>query len=200
MVNDGKIGDVHIVKITSRDPAPPPAEYSAVSGGMFLDMTIHDFDMARFLAGSEVTEVYANATCLVDPAIGEAGDVDTAVISLKFANGAVGVIDNSRRAAYGYDQRIEVFGSKGAAVASNDTPTNVVFMGEDGVVADKPLYFFLERYMQSFRDEMLQFVEAVIEDKPTPTTGEDGLNSILVALAAKKSVAEGRPVLLSEMA
>ena len=199
MVADVKIGDVHIVKITSRDPAPPPAEYSAVSGGMFLDMTIHDFDMARFLAGSEVTEVYANATCLVDPAIGAAGDVDTAVISLKFANGAVGVIDNSRRAAYGYDQRVEVFGSKGAAVASNDTPTNVVFMGDEGVVADKPLYFFLERYMQSFRDEMLQFVEAVLEDKATPTTGEDGLNSILVALAAKKSVAEGRPVQLSEM-
>ena len=199
MVNDGKIGDVHIIKITSRDPAPPPAEYSAVSGGMFLDMTIHDFDMARFLAGADVTEVYANATCLVDPAIGEAGDVDTAVISLKFANGAVGVIDNSRRAAYGYDQRIEVFGSKGAAVASNDTPTNVVFMGEEGVVADKPLYFFLERYMQSFRDEMLQFVDAVLNGKETPTTGEDGLNSILIALAAKKSVAEGRPVKVSEI-
>ncbi len=101
-------------------------------------MTIHDFDMARFLAGSEVTEVYANATCLVDPAIGAAGDVDTAVISLKFANGAVGVIDNSRRAAYGYDQRVEVFGSKGAAVASNDTPTNVVFMGDEGVVPTSP--------------------------------------------------------------
>ncbi|MBQ2775053.1 MAG: inositol 2-dehydrogenase [Clostridia bacterium] len=199
MVADDKIGEVHIVKITSRDPAPPPAEYSAVSGGMFLDMTIHDFDMARFLSGSEVTEVYANATCLVDPAIGEAGDVDTAVISLKFANGAIGVIDNSRRAAYGYDQRVEVFGSKGAAVASNDTPTNVKFMGEDGVVSDKPLYFFLERYMQSFRDEMLQFVDAVNNDTATPTTGEDGLNSLLVALAAKKSVALGRPVLMSEM-
>ena len=199
MVNDGKIGKVEIVKITSRDPAPPPAEYAAVSGGMFIDMTIHDFDMACFMAGSEVTEVYANATCLVDPAIGEAGDVDTAVISLKFANGAIGVIDNSRRAAYGYDQRVEVFGSKGAAMASNDTPTNVVYMGEDGVVADKPLYFFLERYMQSFRDEMLQFVDAVLEDKAVPATGVDGLNAILIALAAKKSVAEGRPVLISEI-
>lgn len=199
MVAEGKIGEVHIVKITSRDPAPPPAEYSAVSGGMFLDMTIHDFDMARFLCGSEVTEVYANATCLVDPAIGEAGDVDTAVISLKFANGAIGVIDNSRRAAYGYDQRVEVFGSKGAAVASNDTPTNVTFMGEDGVVSDKPLYFFLERYMQSFRDEMIQFVDAVNNDTATPATVEDGLNTLLVALAAKKSVALGRPVLMSEM-
>jgi myo-inositol 2-dehydrogenase/D-chiro-inositol 1-dehydrogenase len=199
MVNDGKIGDVHIVKITSRDPEPPSAQYAAVSGGMFIDMTIHDFDMACFMAGSEVTEVYANATCLVDPAIGEAGDVDTAIISLKFANGAIGVIDNSRRAAYGYDQRVEVFGSKGAAVASNDTPTTVVYMGADGVVSDKPLYFFLERYMQSFRDEMLQFVDAVLEDKPVPATGVDGLNAILIALAAKKSVAEGRPVLISEI-
>lgn len=199
MVKNGDIGEVHIIKITSRDPAPPPSEYSAVSGGMFLDMTIHDFDMARFLAGSEITEVYANATCLVDPAIGEAGDVDTAVISLKFANGAVGVIDNSRKAAYGYDQRIEVFGSKGAAVAANDTETNVTFMGENGVISDKPLYFFLERYMQSFRDEMLQFVDAVLNDKPTPTNVEDGLYSILVALAAKKSVAEGRPVKISEI-
>lgn len=199
MVNDDKIGDVHIVKITSRDPAPPSAEYAAVSGGMFIDMTIHDFDMACFMAGSEVTEVYANATCLVDPAIGEAGDVDTAIISLKFANGAIGVIDNSRRAAYGYDQRVEVFGSKGAAMASNDTPTNVTYMSEDGVVTDKPLYFFLERYMQSFRDEMLQFVDAVLEDKHVPATGKDGLNAILIALAAKKSVAEGRPVLISEI-
>ncbi len=199
MVNAGKIGDVHIVKITSRDPAPPPAEYSAVSGGMFLDMTIHDFDMARFLAGSEVCEVYASATCLVDPAIGQAGDVDTAIITLKFENGALGVIDNSRRAAYGYDQRIEVFGSKGAAVASNDTATTVTLMDEDGVMSDKPLYFFLERYMQSFRDEMIQFVDAVNNDTPTPATGEDGLNSLLVALAAKKSVAQGRPVSISEI-
>lgn len=199
MVEAGKVGDVHIIKITSRDPSPPPAEYSAVSGGMFLDMTIHDFDMARFLAGSEVTEVYASATCLVDPAIGEAGDVDTAIITLKFENGALGVIDNSRRAAYGYDQRIEVFGSNGAAVASNDTDTNVAFMGEDGVVSDKPLYFFLERYMQSFRDEMIRFVEAVQNDTPTPASGEDGLNSLLVALAAKKSVTLGRPVSINEM-
>lgn len=199
LINDGKVGNLELIKITSRDPEPPPAEYAAVSGGMFLDMTIHDFDMARFLAGSDVTEVYASATCLVDPAIGEAGDVDTAIINLKFENGALGVIDNSRRAAYGYDQRIEVFGSLGAAMASNDTPTNVTIMNSDGVTTDKPLYFFLERYMQSFRDEMVQFVDAVLNDKPTPTTGNDGLNSILVALAAKKSVKEGRPVKISEI-
>ena len=200
LINEGKVGNLELIKITSRDPEPPPAEYAAVSGGMFLDMTIHDFDMARFLAGSDVTEVYASATCLVDPAIGEAGDVDTAMINLKFENGALGVIDNSRRAAYGYDQRIEVFGSLGAAMASNDTPTNVTVMNSDGVTTDKPLYFFLERYMQSFRDEMVQFVDAVLNDKPTPTTGLDGLNSILVALAAKKSVKEGRPVKISEIA
>ena len=199
LINEGKVGDLELIKITSRDPAPPPAEYAAVSGGMFLDMTIHDFDMARFLAGCDVTEVYASATCLVDPAIGEAGDVDTAIINLKFENGALGVIDNSRRAAYGYDQRIEVFGSLGAAMAANDTPTNVTVMNGDGVTTDKPLYFFLERYMQSFRDEMVQFVDAVQNDKPTPTTGTDGLNSILVALAAKKSVQEGRPVKISEI-
>ncbi len=199
LINDGKVGNLELIKITSRDPEPPPAEYAAVSGGMFLDMTIHDFDMARFLAGSDVTEVYASATCLVDPAIGQAGDVDTAIINLKFENGALGVIDNSRRAAYGYDQRIEVFGSLGAAMASNDTPTNVTIMNSDGVTTDKPLYFFLERYMQSFRDEMVQFVDAVLNDKPTPTTGNDGLNSILVALAAKKSVKEGRPVKISEI-
>ena len=199
LINEGKVGDLELIKITSRDPAPPPAEYAAVSGGMFLDMTIHDFDMARFLGGCDVTEVYANATCLVDPAIGEAGDVDTAIINLKFENGALGVIDNSRRAAYGYDQRIEVFGSLGAAMAANDTPTNVTIMNNDGVTTDKPLYFFLERYMQSFRDEMVQFVDAVLNDKATPTTGTDGLNSILVALAAKKSVQEGRPVKISEI-
>ena len=199
LINDGKVGNLELIKITSRDPEPPSAEYAAVSGGMFLDMTIHDFDMARFLAGSDVTEVYVNATCLVDPAIGEAGDVDTAIINLKFENGALGVIDNSRRAAYGYDQRIEVFGSLGAAMAANDTPTNVTVMNADGVTTDKPLYFFLERYMQSFRDEMIQFVDAVQNDKPTPTTGLDGLNSILVALAAKKSVAEGRAVKISEI-
>lgn len=199
LINEGKVGNLELIKITSRDPEPPSAEYAAVSGGMFLDMTIHDFDMARFLAGSDVTEVYANATCLVDPAIGQAGDVDTAIINLKFENGALGVIDNSRRAAYGYDQRIEVFGSLGAAMAANDTPTNVTVMNENGVTTDKPLYFFLERYMQSFRDEMIQFVDAVINDKATPTTGTDGLNSILVALAAKKSVQEGRPVKISEI-
>ncbi|NLM74082.1 MAG: inositol 2-dehydrogenase [Clostridiaceae bacterium] len=196
LILEGKIGDPHIIKITSRDPAPPPIEYVKVSGGIFLDMTIHDFDMARYLSGSEVEEVYVNGAVLVDPAIGEAGDIDTAIITLKFKNGAIGVIDNSRKAAYGYDQRIEVFGSKGCVSADNDTPTTTVLSTEEGVVSDKPKYFFLERYTESFVTEVKYFIDAVVNNKPTPVGGIDGLNSVLIGLAAKKSLEEGRPVKL----
>jgi len=196
LIDAGKVGDLHIVKITSRDPAPPPAEYVNVSGGIFLDMTIHDFDMARYLIGSEVEEVYVSAAVLVDPAIGEAGDVDTAVVTLKFKNGTICVIDNSRKAAYGYDQRVEVFGSKGKVEVSNDTPSSAVLSTEEGVFSDKPLYFFLERYMDSFVTEMKEFMDAIVNDKETPVTGIDGLKPVLIGLAAKKSVKEGRPVKL----
>jgi myo-inositol 2-dehydrogenase/D-chiro-inositol 1-dehydrogenase len=195
----GEVGQVHVVKVTSRDPAPPPPAYVAVSGGIFIDMMIHDFDMARFQAGSEVTEVYAVGSVLVDPEIGKAGDVDTAIVSLKFANGAIGVIDNSRKAVYGYDQRVEVFGSKGAAVAQNDTPSTTVLYNEKGVTGDKPLYFFLERYKQAFIDEMDSFVDAVANNKPVPVTGEDGLEDLYVALAATKSLKEQRPVKIAEL-
>ena len=194
MVKEGKIGDPHIIKITSRDPAPPPAEYVKVSGGIFLDMTIHDFDMARYLSGSEVVEVYTSAAVLVDPAIGAAGDVDTAIITLKFANGAIGVIDNSRKAAYGYDQRVEVFGSKGGITVSNDTPSSAVLSTEEGVFSDKPKYFFLERYKDSFIEEVKDFFDAVLNDKETPVTGIDGLKPVLIGLAAKKSYETGMPV------
>jgi myo-inositol 2-dehydrogenase/D-chiro-inositol 1-dehydrogenase len=195
----GGIGDLNVLRITSRDPGPPPISYVKVSGGMFNDMTIHDFDMARFLSGSAVTEVYAKAAVLVDPAIGEAGDVDTAVITLTFASGAIGIIENCRRAAYGYDQRVEAFGSGGAASASNDTPTAVSLADSTGVHADKPLFFFLERYMGSFSEEVRQFVDAVLNDKPTPVTVEDGLPPLLIALAAKRSVEQNRPVKISEI-
>jgi len=198
-VTSGKIGDLHILRITSRDPAPPPAEYVKGSGGMFLDMTIHDFDMARYLSGSEVVEVYAAAGVLVDPAIGKAGDVDTAVITLKFANGAIGTIDNSRKAVYGYDQRAEVFGSGGMAASSNNTPNAAVYSGADGVCSEKPLYFFLERYMDSFIAEMRDFIEAVREDKPTPVTALDGRKPVVIAMAARKSMLENRPVKTSEI-
>ncbi|WP_105619280.1 inositol 2-dehydrogenase [Vallitalea okinawensis] len=199
VTKDGVIGEPHVIKITSRDPEPPPVEYVKVSGGIFLDMTIHDFDMARFQAGSEVEEVYAVGNCLVNPAIAEAGDVDTAVITLKFENGAIGVIDNSRRAAYGYDQRVEVFGSKGAVEAKNDTETTCSVSTEEGVVSEKPLYFFLERYMGSFVEEMKQFFAAIENDTDTAVQGIDGLKPVLIGLAAKKSIEEGRPVKISEI-
>jgi myo-inositol 2-dehydrogenase/D-chiro-inositol 1-dehydrogenase len=196
---DGKVGDVHIIKITSRDPEPPSAEYAAVSGGMFLDMTIHDFDMVRFLAGCDAEEIYVQSAVLVDPAIGEAGDVDTAVITLKMANGAIAVIDNSRRAAYGYDQRAEVFGSKGMVATANDTLSTAVLSNADGVTGEKPLYFFLERYMQSFATEVKGFINAIENDTDTLVGVEDGLKPVLMGIAAKKSVEEHRPVKLSEI-
>lgn len=199
LIDSGTIGDLHILKITSRDPAPPPIEYIEVSGGMFMDMTIHDFDMARFLTGSEAEEIYVAAASIVDPAIGEAGDVDTAVITIRFENGAICVIDNSRKAAYGYDQRVEAFGSKGKAEIANDLPSTTTWSTEDGVYSEKPLYFFLERYMDSFAEEMKQFAEALIDGTATPVTGIDGLIPIRMGLAAKKSVTEGRPVKLSEI-
>jgi myo-inositol 2-dehydrogenase/D-chiro-inositol 1-dehydrogenase len=195
----GEIGDVQLVKITSRDPAPPPASYVKVSGGIFMDMMIHDFDMARFQAGCGITEVYAAGAVLVDPEIGRAGDVDTAVVTLKFANGAIGVIDNSRKAAYGYDQRVEVFGSKGAASAENDLPNTVTLSSEKGVSAEKPLYFFLERYKQAFVDEMIAFIDSVQNNKPVAVSGEDGLEDMYAALAARKSVKENRRVSIDEI-
>lgn len=199
LVVDGKIGDPHILKITSRDPAPPPAEYSAVSGGMFMDMTIHDFDMARFIVGSEVTEVYVKSAVLVDEAIGKAGDVDTAIITLTFANGAIGVIDNSRKAVYGYDQRVEIFGSKGMACADNNYPENHRYFAGDGVHGSLPLNFFMDRYLEAYANEMKIFCEAVVNNLPLPVSGDDGLKSVAIALAAKKSVAGKRTVKISEI-
>ena len=195
----GGIGQVQLVKISSRDPVPPPPAYVAVSGGIFLDMMIHDFDMARFQAGSEITEVFTLGAVLVDPEIGKAGDVDTALVTLKFANGAIGVIDNSRKAVYGYDQRVEVFGSSGAAIADNDLPNTVKLYNEAGITSEKPLYFFLERYKGAFIEEMASFIDAVQNNKPVAVSGEDGLANMYAALAAGKSLKEGRPVSIEEV-
>lgn len=197
--DDGKIGEAHILKITSRDPEPPNPAYIKVSGGIFLDMTIHDFDMACFLTDSDVEELYVNSAVLVDPAIGEQGDVDTAIITMKMANGALAVIDNSRKAAYGYDQRAELFGSKGMVATSNDTVSSAVISNADGVTGEKPLFFFLERYMESFSEEMRQFTEAVINDTEVPVGIHAGLQSVKIGLAARKSVDEHRPVKISEI-
>jgi myo-inositol 2-dehydrogenase/D-chiro-inositol 1-dehydrogenase len=199
MVAAGKIGVPHILRITSRDPGPPPIEYIQVSGGIFLDMTIHDFDMARYLIGSEVTEIYAAGGVMVDPEIGEAGDIDTAVITLRFANGVIGTIDNSRKAVYGYDQRVEVFGSEGMVAVSNNTPDTAVYSNVEGVHSALPLFFFVERYTGSYIAEMQAFIECIHQDKTPPVTGIDGRIPVVMGYAAKKSYQENRPVKLSEV-
>lgn len=190
-VKKGDLGKVEIVKVCSRDPAAPPISYVKVSGGIFQDMTIHDFDMVRYLTGSEVTEVSVFGTCLVDPKIAKAGDVDTCVINLKFKNGALGVIDNCRATSYGYDQRIEVLGSKGMLTADNEVANNTKFYGEGGVVSEKPLYFFLERYNDAYIEEERGFVEACLKDKPTLVGAFDGLAPVLIAIAAAESCKKG---------
>jgi myo-inositol 2-dehydrogenase / D-chiro-inositol 1-dehydrogenase len=193
-VKAGTIGDTHLVKITSRDPEPPPAEYIKSSGGMFMDMSIHDFDMARYVTGSEVEEVYVQGASLVDPVFAELGDVDTAVITLKFENGAIGVIDNSRKAVYGYDQRVEVFGSKGSVTIQNDQPTTAEISTADGVFKDKPQYFFLERYKDAYINETHAFINSVLYNTPLVCEGNDGLQAELIAKAAKESFETGKPV------
>ncbi|MCR4907600.1 MAG: inositol 2-dehydrogenase [Lachnospiraceae bacterium] len=198
-VASGKIGDPHIIRVSSRDPEPPSIDYVKVSGGLFLDMMIHDFDMVRFLAGCDATEVYTEAAVLVDPGIGEAGDVDTAVVTLKMENGALAVIDNSRQAVYGYDQRAEVFGSKGMAMNANDSSSNVVVATKDGVTGEVPLHFFLERYMNAYAKEVGEFIEAIEKGTDTPLGVMDGLKPVLMGLAAKKSLDEHRPVKISEI-
>ena len=195
----GQIGIPQIIKITSRDPSPPPIEYIKVSGGIFIDMTIHDWDMARFQAGSEVEEVYATGDVLVDPEIGKAGDIDTAVAVLKFKNGALGIIDNSRQAVYGYDQRVEVFGSKGCVIAENDTPNTVRIYTTENINTDKIPHFFLERYMESYAAELQSFFNCLQNDQEPSPSGNDGLQNVLVAIAAKISLEEHRPIKISEI-
>ncbi|REE86217.1 myo-inositol 2-dehydrogenase/D-chiro-inositol 1-dehydrogenase [Paenibacillus taihuensis] len=197
-VRDGTIGTPHIVKITSRDPNPPHKDYIRVSGGMFMDMMIHDFDMARFVSGSDIVEVYAQGAVLIDPAFAEYGDVDTAVVSLKFANGAIGVIDNSRQAVYGYDQRVEVFGSKGLIAVTNDYPNTAEISTAEAVYRDKPLHFFLERYQAAYEEETRMFIDCIVHDKPVPVSGIDGLSAERAALAAKLSLVLQRPVRTDE--
>ncbi len=198
-VAGGEIGNPYLIHIVSRDPAPPPISYLGPSGGLFLDMMIHDFDMARFLLGDEVEEVYAAGGVLVDPAIGEAGDLDTAVVTLHFSSGAIGTIDNSRKATFGYDQRVEILGSKGKIASENRYPNQVVVSGEKSVYTDLPLNFFMQRYIEAFAAELQAFVEAIREGKPVPVTGEDSRISAVMALAAGKSFREHRPVRLKEI-
>mmetsp|Transcript_5152 Transcript_5152/g.7972 ORF Transcript_5152/g.7972 Transcript_5152/m.7972 type:complete len:416 (+) Transcript_5152:173-1420(+) len=198
-VVNGEVGDVIHVHTTSRDPNPPPIAYVKQSGGIFMDMAIHDFDMLRYLTLSDPVEVFAKASVRIDPAIGEAGDYDTAMTMVKFANGAVGTVDNCRKATYGYDQRAEVFGSKAAININNNTANNMSVWGADGIKGQKPLDFFMDRYIDAYQAEVKAFVDSVVNDTPVATTGLDGRMAALTALAAKKSVAENRPVAISEV-
>jgi myo-inositol 2-dehydrogenase/D-chiro-inositol 1-dehydrogenase len=199
LVASGQVGDPCILRITSRDPEPPPMSYVVVSGGLFLDMMIHDLDMARFQMG-DVNEVYATGNVLVAPEIGQAGDVDMAVVTLRFENGALGVIDNCRKATYGYDQRLEVLGSNGVALVGNAMADTVVQADRDGFHSAALPHFFMQRYAEAYVSEMSAFVECLASDKPTPVTGRDGRLAVVLGYAARRSLQENRPVRLSEIA
>ncbi|MFZ7091357.1 inositol 2-dehydrogenase [Primorskyibacter sp. 2E233] len=198
-IDNGSIGDVEMITITSRDPGAPPHDYIKVSGGIFRDMTIHDFDMARWLLGEEVETVQASASVLTDPKIGELSDFDSVNVILRTASGKQCVITNSRRATYGYDQRIEVLGSKGMVSARNMSEANIELAGTGGFTSPPLLNFFMTRYTAAYANEIAAFVAAVAEGAQTPTTGQDGLMALVLAEAALKSVAEGRVVKLSEI-
>jgi len=198
LVKNEAIGIPHLVKITSRDPGAPPLSYIKKSGGLFLDMTIHDFDMARYIVGKEVQEVYAKGAVLVDPKIGKAGDIDTAVGTLTYFDGSMAIIDNSREASYGYDQRIEVFGSKGMVQSNNNFHDSHKLYNKHGIHAALPLHFFLERYQEAYKAEMLDFIKSLENGTMMPVDGNDGLQSLKIGLAALKSLKEKRPVKIKE--
>lgn len=198
-IDDGRIGDVEMVTVTSRDPGAPPYEYIKVSGGIFRDMTIHDFDIARWLLGEEVETVQAAATVLTDPKIGELGDFDSVNVILATASGKQCVITNSRRATYGYDQRIEVLGSKGSVTAENHREARIELATAEGFIRPPLLNFFMTRYESAYSNEIAAFVKAVEGGAPTPTTGHDGMMALALAEAAILSVNEGRAVKLSEV-
>ncbi|MDO9086998.1 MAG: inositol 2-dehydrogenase [Anaerolineaceae bacterium] len=198
IVQSGEIGRPCVLRITNRDPELPSKEFLRVSGGMFLDMTIHDFDMVRFQIG-EVDEVYAIGNVLIDPELATFGDIDTDIVTLKFANGAIGAIDNSRQAVYGYDQRLEVFCLNGMAKAENEMENTVIKGNPDGFSTSRLPFFFMQRYAPCYIEEVRQFVECVRDNLPTPTTGEDGRKAVVLGHAAWKSFHENRPVKISEI-
>ncbi len=198
-IDDGEIGTPHQLHIISRDPAPPPIDYVRRSGGLFLDMTIHDFDMAQFLLGMPASEVYAAGAVRVDAGIGEAGDIDTATVVLKFAGGEVAVIENCRKAVYGYDQRVEAFGSKGAIRVDNNYPNTAIVSDSASIHRDKPLHFFMDRYTESYLEEMRAFLGAIRSGASSPVPGEAGRAAVAMAHAALRSWRENRPIRLDEV-
>lgn len=198
-IKAGTIGQPHMIKISSRDPEAPPEEYVQNSGGMFMDMSIHDFDMVRYLSGSEVSEVYVKAANLIDPKFGKYNDVDTAIILITFENGTMAVIDNSRQAVYGYDQRIEVFGEKGEVSAGNEAQTNIQISTKDSIILDNPKYFFLDRYKEAYLEEISEFAKSISGKSSLMCTGEDGYQAELLALAAQLSWKEKRSISIPEL-
>jgi myo-inositol 2-dehydrogenase/D-chiro-inositol 1-dehydrogenase len=198
-VADGTVGEPHLVRITSRDPEPPPLSYVLVSGGIFLDMTIHDFDMARFVTGSEVIEVFARGALRMQDAYAQAHDVDTAVVTLTHDNGCLTLIDNSRQAAYGFDQRVEVLGSRGMAASENPFVHSGLVRTADGTRTTVPQAFFLERYRQSYVAQWTAFVEAIAAGEPPPVTTRDARAPLVIGLAARRSLDEDRPVRVQEV-
>ncbi|EKT55668.1 inositol 2-dehydrogenase [Providencia sneebia] len=196
LFQQGAIGKAESLIITSRDPSPPPAEYVKVSGGMFRDMTIHDFDMARFMIGEEPCSVFAQGSNVVDPAIGQAGDIDTAFIILKFPSGAMATISNSRRSGYGYDQRIELHGEKGLLTAGNIKENSVELLSEVGCLSAKPEYFFLQRYNEAYKAEWEHFVDILAGRATSETTGTDGELALYLADKALESLKTGKEVKL----
>lgn len=199
IIASGKLGEPHIIKVISRDPEQQSMEYIKTSGGIFLDMTIHDFDMVRYLSGSEVTEVTAIGTVKIDKTIVAFNDIDTAIVMMKFSNGAIGVIENSRAARYGYDQRVEVHCDKGCVQDDNDLIDTAMISTKEGVFTEKPKWFFLERYNNAFIAEAVDFIDMVINDKQPSVTGLDGLMPVIIAKAAQKSLQEGRTVKITEV-
>lgn len=195
----GKVGKVQIVKITSRDPGLPPIDYIKNSGGLFMDMAIHDFDMARYMMNKNVVEVFAKGLVMVDKAVGDAGDIDTALTTLTFEDGTYAVIDNSRKAVYGYDQRIEVFGNAGMLQVENNQHNRNILYNETGIHQSLPLDFFMDRYAESYLAEMKMFIDALVNNKPITVTAEDALAATKIAVAAKLSMEEQRPVRIEEI-
>jgi myo-inositol 2-dehydrogenase/D-chiro-inositol 1-dehydrogenase len=195
----GEIGDLHLLRISSRDPAPPPLEYIRVSGGIFLDMTVHDFDMARFVTGSDVDEVHARGEVRIDASIGEAGDLDTVVVTMRHADRTLTTIDNSRRAAYGFDQRVEAFGSAGIARSGNPLEHTGTVTTAAGTRTQPLPHFFVERYAPSYLAQWSSFENAVRVGAPPPVTARDGRAALVAGLAAWRSAREGRPVKTAEI-
>ncbi|MDC0910955.1 inositol 2-dehydrogenase [Candidatus Marinimicrobia bacterium] len=195
ILND-EIGDLHMIKITSRDPAPPPISYIKKSGGIFLDMTIHDFDMVKYLSGSEISELYVKGGCFVDPEIEKAKDVDTAIINMSLKNGVLATINNSRKAVYGYDQRIEVLGSKGVLKVENKLLNKVVKGTREGFISSNPQNFFIDRYEQSYEKELMNFVQSIKGDLVDHADADDGLHALKAGLAANNSLLNNTPFLV----